>query len=88
MKRDKHSAGVEMNLSRFCNDEKESRLHERAISMLSKDLKVPEDDVALLYAVVFGKYKESARVKDYLYVFTIRKVKYIFKQRIKLHGTD
>ena len=53
--------------------------HLRAIQMLAKDLRIPEEEVQLLYETMLCSLKEQARIKDYLAILISRNVKDIIK---------
>jgi len=53
--------------------------HSRAIQMLAKDLRIPEEEVQLLYETMLCSLKEQARIKDYLAILVSRNVKDIIK---------
>jgi hypothetical protein len=47
--------------------------------MLAKDLRIPEEEVQLLYETMLSNLKENARIKDYLPILVSRNVKGIIK---------
>lgn len=71
-----------MDIAFLYDDETEKKQHINAIQMLAKDLMIPIDIVRQLYEVELGELRQSAKVKDFLTVIVIRKVKEMIKKMI------
>ncbi|MGD0883977.1 MAG: DUF3562 domain-containing protein [Thermodesulfovibrionales bacterium] len=49
--------------------------HSRAIQMLARDLRIPEEEIQTLYETMLCSLRERARIKDYLAILVSRNVK-------------
>jgi Protein of unknown function (DUF3562) len=56
--------------------------HSRAIQRLARDLRIPEEEIEILYEEMLCSLKERARIKDYLVILVSRNVKDMIKGRI------
>lgn len=63
----------------FYDSELEEKRHMTAIRTLARDLGIPEDEIIRLYEVELYHLKEVARVKDFLSVLVIKRVKEFLK---------
>lgn len=52
----------------------------RAIDVISRDLSVSSDRVARLYTLVLSRYREQARVVDFLHVLVERRVRILLEK--------
>ena len=57
------------------DSEFEANQHATAIYTLARDLGIPENEVARLYEIELARFKGTARVKHFITVLVIRKVK-------------
>jgi len=69
-----------MVISKLYEDESEWIRHSSAIEDLAKDLKVSVEEVAQNYEKALRDLKENARIKEFLPLLTIRRVREIIKK--------
>jgi hypothetical protein len=63
------------------DNETERKQHLSSILHLSRELACPVEEVMGLYESELGKLKEVARVKDFLGVFTTRRVREVIREQ-------
>lgn len=61
--------------------------HSRAIEFLANETHTPVEQITNIYGREYSKLAADARIKDYLPVLTIRKVREILKLRSMLLAT-
>ncbi|MDQ1274072.1 MAG: hypothetical protein QG591_2702 [Planctomycetota bacterium] len=71
-----------MNTCLLYDNETEEKLHLRAIQTIARETKKPVDNVISLYESVLERYKEHAKIKDYLPILVSREVKEILLQQM------
>jgi hypothetical protein len=64
------------------DDDAERKLHAGAIQSLAMDLGMPEEKLKSLYEPALTRFKESARIKDFLAILVSRTVKDMIKEGI------
>jgi hypothetical protein len=60
------------------NDGEKNR-HRAAIHALARDLSVPADEITRLYEEALTELKDRAKIKNFLVVFAIRRVRQLLK---------
>ena len=60
-------------------NDKDRKLHVRAMQILAEDLRIPETEIQILYETMLCSLKESARIKDYLSILISRNVKVMIR---------
>jgi len=68
------------------DDENERRLHLNAVEMIALRLGDSQEDVKRLYEIVLKRFKQAAKVKDFLPILVGRRVEYLLNKRINSKG--
>lgn len=64
-------------------NEKEEKLHLKAIRSIAKETGFPEEDVGSVYETMLEKLREHAKIKDFLPVLVKREVKDLLLKSIE-----
>ena len=62
------------------DNENEMKMHTGAIRLISLKMDIPYEKVCRLYEIVLRRYKEQARIKDFLVLLAGRRVKYLLQK--------
>jgi hypothetical protein len=57
------------------DEARESRVHQSAIEILTRELRRPPDEVTRTYEMVLAGLQEQARIKAFLHIFASKRVK-------------
>lgn len=62
----------------------EEKIHLNVIQTLARETEIPLEDVGLLYEAVLERFKEHAKIKEFLPILVSREVKDILLHRVNL----
>jgi hypothetical protein len=69
-----------MVATQLYDDDADRMRHHSVIESLARDLHQPLDEVQRQYEAALEEIKAGARVKDYLVVFAVRRIRELFRR--------